>query len=301
MKRWKITFADTFTDVFTKNSELLLYSKDKPVIDPDVYGKIQSIKPYTDTSHQGYIDKIKQQSEFIGYDRHNHEIYKCNYYKGYLIIQLAKDKEDNTYYDYAQYMEYKYGRFINPITKTMSTPKKIYELITLQYPEYIIYSHRYYGEPKLSKPNELKGIKSIGSATFIPNKCNPQIFIKDNDVYIKHTDYFSSSWRPPIGERTDMPLSYYLNKYFSKKKKDKFVYPDCWGSIVLRNEAWILLKDIIPMIQTENEVFVAKKILQLQKSSDKYSSIGSDNEYEWIRFWENVCRCVKENYIKKSL
>lgn len=70
---------------------------------------------------------------------------------------------------------------------------------------------------------------------------------------------------------------------------------------MFRNEAWILLKDIIPMIQTENEVFVAKKILQLQKSSDRYSSIGSDNEYEWIRFWENVCKCVKENYIKKSL
>lgn len=31
---------------------------------------------------------------------------------------------------------------------------------------------------------------------------------------------------------------------------------------------------------------------------DRYSSgfsIGDD--MEWIRFWENVCKCVKENYL----
>ena len=43
-------------------------------------------------------ERIKQMSEFIGYNNHNHEVYKCDYYKGYVYIYLAKDNEDNTYY-----------------------------------------------------------------------------------------------------------------------------------------------------------------------------------------------------------
>ena len=160
----------------------------------------------------------------------------------------------------------------------MSTPEKVYKLILIQYPQYIIYSHRYYGEPKLSKPKELKRINPIGKAIYIPKHCEPQIFIKDKDVYIKHTDYFSYIWSPPEGERIDIPLSYYAEKYFNKKKKNKFVYPDCWGSIVLRNEAWILLKDIIPLMETENSILVSKNILQMQRY-DNYSSIDTNNEY----------------------
>jgi predicted glutamine amidotransferase len=290
MNRYKITFSD--------NTELLLYKCSESEITQDKYksfGTIKTVEIYTDKSHEDYISKIKQLSEFIGYDNRNHEVYKCNYYKGYVYIYLAKDSKDNTYYDYALYQEHIEGRLLTPITKTMSTPKEVYNLITIQEPGYIIYSHRYYGEPKLTRPKELKGIKQIGSVDFIPNKCKIQIFLKDNDVYLKHTDYFSSSWKPPKGERMGMPLSYYMKKYFDKDKKDKFVYPDGWGDIVLRNEAWILLKDILPLIQTENEVTVAQKILYMQKQERKYSYIGTCNECEWERFWERVVKCIKQN------
>lgn len=293
MNRYKITF--------TNNRTLLLYKKQQSDINKSLYEKdfgiIQSIMLYKDKSHEECISKIKQHSEFLGYDRFNYEVYKCYYYKGYLIIRLAKDTSDNTYYDYADYQEYKTNRLIQPVLKTMSTPKEVYNLIIIKNPQYIICSHRYYGEPKLSKPKELKGINPIGKATYISKHCEPQIFIKYNDVYIKHTDYFSYIWQPPIGERIDMPLTYYLKKYFSKAKKNNFIYPDCWGSIVLRNEAWILLKDILPMIQTENNTLTAQNIIQMQKN-DKYSFIDTSNECEWIRFWENVCKCVK-NHSKK--
>lgn len=289
MNRYKITFIN--------NKSLLLYAPNQSALNLTLYekelGEIQSVTQYTDNSHEKYISKIKQKSEFIGNMR-NYELYKCKYNKGYMLVFLAKDKEDNTYYDIAEYMEYKDNRFLEPVTKTLSSPKEIYDMISQPEPQYIIYSHRYYGEPKLSKPKELKGIKSIGKATFIPNHCSPQIYIKDNDVYIKHTDYFSSSWKPPKEERIDMPLSYYANKYFNKKDtKNKFIYPDCWGDIVLRNEAWILLKDILLIIQTENNTMVARKILDLQKH-DKYSCIDTSNENEWLIFWENVCKYIKE-------
>ena len=294
MNRYKITFYN--------GQSLLLYKPSMNEINTSLYehdfGGIQSITPYTDQSHEEYITKIKQQSEFIGYDR-QYETYKCLYYKGYLIIQFVKDNSDNTYYDYTQYQEYKNNRIINPITKTMSTPEKVYKLILIQYPQYIIYSHRYYGEPKLSKPKELKRINPIGKAIYIPKHCEPQIFIKDKDVYIKHTDYFSYIWSPPEGERIDIPLSYYAEKYFNKNRKNKFVYPDCWGSIVLRNEAWILLKDIIPLMETENSILVSKNILQMQRY-DNYSSIDTNNECEWLNFWENVCLSVKD-YLEKNI
>ena len=95
-----------------------------------------------------------------------------------------------------------------------------------------------------------------------------------------------------------MPISYYMNKYFNTKRNEKFVYPDCWGSIILRNEAWILLKDILQMIQTENYTSTAQEILKLQKM-DKYThSFSISDDMEWIRFWQNVCKCVKENYLE---
>ena len=295
MNRYKITF--------TNDKELLIYKRSQEELlqsDWSMFGDIKSIELYTDKSHEEYITKIKEMSTFLGHDQHNHEVYKCDYYKGHIIIRLAKDNEDDDYYDYAQYTEYVNGRFIEPILKTLSTPKDVYRLIVNNYPQYTIHSHRYYGEPKLSKPKELKGIKTIGSVDFIQNKCKVQIFVKDDDVYIKHTDYFSSSWQPPKGEKQGMPLSYYLNKYFNKNKKDKFVYPDCWGDIVLRNEAWILLKDILPLIKTENEVVAAQNILKLQSQEKKYSYIDSCNENEWERFWEKVVKCVKNNLLKEN-
>lgn len=286
--------------IFENGKTLLLYKKQQSDINTSLYerdlGKIKSINLYKDTSHEKYIELIKQQSEFIGI-YNSREVYRSEYYKGYLIIQLAKDPEDNHYYDYADYLEYVNNRILQPITRTMSTPKQVYELIKTKTSEYCVVSHRYYGEPKLSKPKELKGIKPIGKATYIPKHCEPQIFIKGTDVYIKHTDYFSSMWRPPKGERVDMPLSYYAEKYFNKNKKEKFIYPDCWGSIVLRNEAWIVIKDLIPLIETENEYIVAKNILK-EQSKDEYSPRDIETDIEWLRFWENVSKVVR-NYIEE--
>ena len=94
-----------------------------------------------------------------------------------------------------------------------------------------------------------------------------------------------------------MPLSYYAEKYFNKNKNEKFIYPDCWGSIVLRSEAWIKLKDIIPLIETENNIIVAKEIIKLQRT-DEYSPRDIETDLEWLRFWENVSKVVR-SYIEE--
>lgn len=225
------------------------------------------------------------------------ELYKLPYYEHEILVKLYFDPNINTYYNLAEFQEVKKcaPQFM---VWSISTPERVYNLIKQAKPlEYQIISHRYFGEAKLPKPKQLKNIKSIGKVTFIDNHCNPQVFIKDNDVYIKHTDYFSSNWRPPEKERIDMPLSYYLKKYFDQGRNEKFVYADGWGSIVLRNEAWICLKNYVDYIATEDEIAVVEKIIEQQKN-DAYTNGGLDviaEQLFWERFWEQVYKLVKQN------
>lgn len=206
---------------------MLLYGdsiyKVKDTATIDTLPPILSITPYADTQHEEYISKIKEIGECI-MRNDKIEYYRCDYYKGQMVVRLYKD--DNRYFDLAEYQEYK-SEMIYPTLFTLSAPKEVYTMISTPMPQYIVYSHRYYGQPKLTKPKELKGIKHIGTATFIDNHCNPQVFIRENDIYIKHTDYFSASWKPPKEERMGMPLNYYLEKYFGDVKSEKFIYSDC--------------------------------------------------------------------------
>lgn len=111
----------------------------------------------------------------------------------------------------------------------------------------------------------MQNIKPIVSVKF-HQRCNPQIFMKDNDVWVKHTDYFSQMWRPPKNERTDMSTNYYCKKYFGKAKREKFCYADMWGSIILRNEAWIKICNLVPLCKhlEINCLQIAQKIIDSQ-------------------------------------
>lgn len=66
------------------------------------------------------------------------------------------------------------------------------------------------------------------------------------------------------------------------------MYTDNWGSVVLRNEAWILLKGLICEIQKRTPIWVIKNnILRLQEKACKFEEYElecSDME----RFWERV-------------
>ena len=148
------------------------------------------------------------------------------------------------------------------------------------------------------KNKELSKIKQSFSVDFIPKKCACACFINDNDLWIKHRDYFSSSYRKP--EDVGMPLSYKLKKYSIAQKKEKFIYSDNWGSIVLRNESWLCFKNIMPIILRNKNAH--KVMLDLMIQNDE--NMSKNNDYyemlmEWERFFEKVtdeCR----NYIKKN-
>ena len=68
---------------------------------------------------------------------------------------------------------------------------------------------------------------------------------------------FNLDFNEPIkydDEDFGQPLEFLVNKYLGKEKKNKFVYPDAWGSIIARNEAWICLEGF--MIDVKNKHFL---------------------------------------------
>lgn len=149
------------------------------------------------------------------------------------------------------------------------------------------HSVRFYGEPKMKKPKELRNIKQVFSIDYIPKKCRCGVFIKDDDVWVKHRDYFSDTRKLPA-EEIGRPLGFLVEKYCNMAKSDKFVYPDAWGSIVLRNEAWICLKNL--MVDIKSDIFVLKIINSICRQQevacgfDEYDLCCTPTE----RFWEKV-------------
>ncbi|MGV8173909.1 MAG: hypothetical protein ACP5M6_06880 [Methanobrevibacter sp.] len=165
----------------------------------------------------------------------------------------------------------------------MTNPKDFCNKFFSESFEWTEYSKRKYGQPKLKKPKELSGIKPFASIP-LHSKSKIQIFIHDNDVYLKCSDYFSPEWEPP-DEDIGKPTSYILKKYFNKGKSDKFIYADCWGSIVLRNEAWLLLKNALCLMRQCDTYLQLNKTIYCAAEKFYGWKYGCG---EWKRFIEKL-------------
>lgn len=142
---------------------------------------------------------------------------------------------------------------------------------------------RKYGQPKLKKPTELKNIKSFDKVSGVQKATSP-LFIKGNDLYVQCKDYFSPSWRPP-SEYIGAPLSVIARKFSDQERKEKFVYLDGWGDIVLRSEAWLKVSNVVLTVDYLNSVRIAQAIVTQQKQ-DPHTLLDSvAAEAEWERFW----------------
>lgn len=244
----------------------------------------------SDYEYLKYVDKIKNNVVETKLDYRGKEIHKIKV--DYGIIYLRLYKQDGIYLDGLQYQAWNNNRSINPITWTVSEPKEFYnKYLNAKNINYKIYSFRKYGQPKLSKPKELKGINQCFSVDYITKHCKCQCFIKDDDLYIKHKDYFSESLR--VKEDFGTPLEYRLNKYGIKRKSNKFIYPDCWGDIVLRNEAWIVLENIVPQLEIKSEQELIRELIQKFADFRQHRMRWTDVDTTWNLFWENI---VKELY-----
>lgn len=234
------------------------------------------------------IEELISRSTFTGTSK-NTSTYRIKTDSDTIIYKLYRNNNGS----WIDFCRYKYGR--SDLMWTLCDINKLYGIVCNDI-KFTVYSFRKYGEPKLSKPKELKGIKPIGSAAFIPKHCSPQVFIKDNDVWIKHTDYMSAIWIPLIDDFCK-DQSYYVNKYFGGNRSNKFVYADNWGSIVLRNEAWLLIKNMVSFVEGKNKLYVPRTICDQQF---KWVDITSSAYLEWQRFWENVYDVVEKHLEKEK-
>lgn len=240
-----------------------------------------------------YIEKIQSaavQSASKEREFETREVYKLELPIGTALVRMSKDNNDGVYYDFCEYQIMEKTDFVYPIGFIWSNPQEFVEKYMSEPLKYELVSYRVFGEPKLTKPKELKGIKQSGSVDYIPDKCKCQYFILGDDVYMKHRDYFSLTYCKP--EDIGTPLNYRLKKYGIEPKKNKFVYDDCWGAIVLRNEAWIKLSNLIPIIrQSSTPRLLGGQISELQR---KYHKFTRRLDMDWNRFWEELCGQLNE-------
>lgn len=153
-----------------------------------------------------------------------------------------------------------------------------------------------HGNTPLKKPKELRGVKSCFSLDYIHKKCKCLVFIHGNDVWVKHRDYFSSYLeidKSDIGSS----LNKLRGKYLHKKKGSTFIYEDAWGSIVLRNEAWICIKNLKSRLEIDSYYKLCKDIVRKQEqiSMFNFKELELEDSY-MMRFWEDLIRKLDESF-----
>lgn len=218
---------------------------------------------------------------------------------GLYLLRVWSD--NGTLIDGCQYKRMiKYPQGYSPeFLWSLSTPSKFVDVYLSESPALSIISSRKYGEPKLSKPPVLKGIKPV-SIDFIPSKCKFQCYAKDGTAYIFCNDFFSPVFCPPAEDR-GKPLSYIIEKYFGTTRSFKnFVYPDSWGSVVLRSQAYISISNIFSFITVYSKAteqidafynFVRNEFI-------KFGYVIPADDYYWRFFCEKFLEWIKT--LKKS-
>lgn len=289
-------FSIFYTDKNGNETDLLLYYDNIEVAkEENNHRPNMRVEEYTDLTHHQYIEQILEKTSEKFVDIRGRNVYKIIKSFGYVLVRLYFDEKDSTWYDFCEYQINSNNSSLSPITFVCSTPKEFVKKFLCDDFEYKLISYRKYGQPKLTKPKELKGIEKSYSVDFIKNKCRCQVFIKDDDIYIKHRDYFSDELKVDDKDN-DKSLSYLSNKYLGKDKAEKFVYDDSWGSIVLRDEAWICLKNIIPLLNISNAITLARLIVE--KLEDYHNSRRYEIDLEWERFFEKVILEAQKIYFK---
>lgn len=220
-------------------------------------------------------------------------MYLLRHPEGDIIIRYYLDPTGH-YYDLVEYRRFQQIARTFNFCWTLEPPESFFDkFIRRPSVALSIYSRRKYGQPKLTKPEELKGVRQAFSVPF-HFRVTCSCFINEGDLWIKHRDFFSEIWQPPKDDR-GQSTSYYLQKNFKRSKiPQKFIYDDLFSSIILRAEAWLVVRNLLPclMVHGPNETtaIVENKFKHL---------VGLEFiEQEWRAFWSNAvmaaCKKMEE-------
>lgn len=118
-----------------------------------------------------------------------------------------------------------------------------------------LFAYRVYGQPKISNPKELKGIKPVFSQRLNKSSSKCHVYINKNDVYVYFFDLFSKEMAFPCQEDASLPTSALAQKYperLSIKRKGKFCYADGWRTVFERNEGYVKFTNLLLRIGNED-------------------------------------------------
>ena len=238
-------------------------------------------------------------SEAVQYIKSNSEksddtrlLYVLNTNVGKVLLRIWND--NGTPLNGCQYkrlIEHSPNKFYPEFLWSISNPSDFISNF-FQFPSlHILQLKKYTDTTSMRLPKELKKMKPT-PIPFFPKKCTFRVYYKDNSVYINAPDFFSPLFRPP-SEDSGKPLSYILNKYFNKTKSRKFIYDDSWGSVVLRQQAWLKIENIQAFRNYSKDIdgiHALQDFFQINLLKHGYN-IGNDTY--WLTFIENLYKYIK--------
>jgi len=251
-----------------------------------------------DQSHVAYIQRmIDAAAECQTVERNGSIVYLLRFEisVGTCHAALFKDSSDGLWYDLCKYQLWKSGAVVVPVLKTLCAPADFCKDFLVPKAEYTVLCMGKKSEVK--KPEALRGVVKFASVSF-EKMCQCQLFLNGQDLYIKHGDYFSPEYCRP--EDRGKPLVYRLDKYgVPHGNKERFVYADCWGAIVLRRVAWIRISNFIPLVRHLNDVEISKTVWPMIRC---YHHWGSDEQNGgWGRFLEAVAGATRKHLEEKGV
>ena len=278
MKRFKVQTGDSHT--------LFLYYRTQA--EAQEHWPDATIEDYDGQSHVAYIQQMLEAATSCTIVERNGSIVhvlQIDTPVGVCIVQLMQDSVDNMWFDFCKYQLWKIGAVVVPFGWNLSNPAEFCKQFLFSQAEYTVLS----SGKNHKKPQELCGIMKIASVSF--GKCKCQLFLKGDDLYINHHDYFSRSWRPPADD-LGKPTTYYLKKYFGITRPEKFCYPDCWGEIVLQNKAWLRITNFVPMAKILNASQISKKVWSMIREYHGWPSYEQNTD--WELFLNHVAVAIQD-------
>lgn len=248
------------------------------------------IEPYDDDGYLRYIDLLIDAADDSCIDYRGRTVLRRLFPWGELKLRLTR--MGDSWYDMCEFQEQNNNAHIVNFMWTLSEPKLVWE-------KFFGYEVRYellqcvcksYGQRPI-KPKELKGMKPVFGVKFI--KLKSQVFVKDNDIYIYHNEYFCPEM--PIDPADyGTPFSYRANKYLGKNASKKFIYDDNWGSILLHNVAWCKFVNFMKLFEIMKPNDIA--LLMRDKTYDFHNFDKTKGDtFQWLAFYEQICNGIVDH------
>lgn len=245
-------------------------------------------------SYVAYIQKmLDSATECYPVERNESVVYILQFMLsvGTCSATISKNSITGVWYNMCKYQLWKSGAVVAPVPKTICTPAEFCKMFLTPKPKYTVLCMGKKGEVK--KPEVLKGVAKFASVSF-EKMCQSQLYLNGQDLYIKQGDYFSPEYLDP--DNGGMPLFFRLKKYgIPHSIKERRIYADSWGAIVLRRVAWIRITNFVFLLYHLNNVEIATTIWSMMRSYHHWGSIEQNEG--WMRFLEDVADTTRK-YLK---